>query len=441
MAHNHSLEPHFYSFGKTVRQAGQWDQNTVAPPVLKVPKVFISYSQDSPEHVDRVLEISNNLRARGIDCTIDQYEISPPEGWPRWCENQIEQADFVLVVCTEKYYSRFRGKDKKGVGLGAKWEGAVITQDLYDAEASNTKFIPVVFTTRDTKYIPKVLRSPSRYDVSIEAEYISLYRHLTNQPSTLKPELGNLRPMPPLARRPGFSTSETERKDEADLQSPVSDEEQVASQTKPVTRIQPPVRDVGDIRLRNRRPGGGLPTDFRPILFVNPHEDMPSPVVDLIRTWGAASAAVMHCCIVAHYQMDVELSLLEIEEAFAVGVEAEKDSTVWIRGDELWCSPVVRRPDELFREDWAVLRQLRPRNIEMDLFADEFDRLLDRPNLLFMLDFSRLTSNNLQRLDDPNQESRRAAIIDGVGAFLRNISIRGHRAVIGLPRHLLGLVD
>jgi SEFIR domain len=37
------------------------------------PKVLISYSHDSPEHAQHVLELANRLRADGIDCTIDQY--------------------------------------------------------------------------------------------------------------------------------------------------------------------------------------------------------------------------------------------------------------------------------------------------------------------------------------------------------------------------------
>jgi TIR domain len=65
------------------------------------PKVLISYSHDSPEHKDRVLVLSNRLRGEGIDCTIDQYLLVPPEGWPRWMEKQIRESDFVLMVCTE----------------------------------------------------------------------------------------------------------------------------------------------------------------------------------------------------------------------------------------------------------------------------------------------------------------------------------------------------
>ena len=72
------------------------------------PKVFISYSHDDRPHQDRILNLSNRLRRDGIDCRIDQYEISPPQGWPRWMDEQIEEADYVLVVCTQEYHQRFK---------------------------------------------------------------------------------------------------------------------------------------------------------------------------------------------------------------------------------------------------------------------------------------------------------------------------------------------
>jgi SEFIR domain len=209
-----------------------------ASPYLKLPKVFISYSHDSPDHIDRVLGISNRLRADGVDCNIDQYEVSPSEGWPRWTADQIEQADFVLVVCTEKYSQRFRAKEGVGVGLGVKWEGAVITQDLYDAEAYNTKFIPVIFVPQDAKYIPNVLRGATRYEVGAKDGYDSLYRHLTNQRSIVKPQLGNLRPMPPLARKQEFSALETVREDKAKLQNRAAKNGQVENQTQSFTGLR-----------------------------------------------------------------------------------------------------------------------------------------------------------------------------------------------------------
>jgi hypothetical protein len=93
---------------------------------VEAPKVFISYSHDSSNHAERVLALSDRLRKDGIDCHIDQYEMFPAEGWPRWMENRIEWADFVLVVCTEIYNLRFRGKALSGQGKGVKWEGAIL---------------------------------------------------------------------------------------------------------------------------------------------------------------------------------------------------------------------------------------------------------------------------------------------------------------------------
>ncbi len=49
-------------------------------------QVFNSYSHDSAEHIKQVLELSNKIRSDGIDCNLDQYVNSPPEGWPRWME-------------------------------------------------------------------------------------------------------------------------------------------------------------------------------------------------------------------------------------------------------------------------------------------------------------------------------------------------------------------
>lgn len=157
------------------------------------PKVFISYSHDSPEHSDRVRELSDRLRADGIDCILDQYELSPPEGWPRWMTNQIDDADFVLMICTKTYHDRVMAKEKPGIGLGVRWEGNLIYQDIYDAETLNTKFIPVLLEAGEVADIPKPWRGVARYLVHTAEGYEDLYRRLTNQPEHTKPVLGKVR--------------------------------------------------------------------------------------------------------------------------------------------------------------------------------------------------------------------------------------------------------
>lgn len=164
-----------------------------------VPRVFISYSHDSAEHADRVLAFANRLRADGIDAWIDQYEPSPPEGWPVWLKNQIVQADFVLVIASPLYKARFRSEET-GRGVGVAWEGALIELQLYVGEK---RFIPVVFSRDDIDTIPSLLSEFTHYDLGSEQAYEDLLRRLTGQPKTLVPALG---PSRPLEKRPRRST-------------------------------------------------------------------------------------------------------------------------------------------------------------------------------------------------------------------------------------------
>lgn len=165
------------------------------------PTVFISYSHDSKEHQDRVLELSNNLRSEGIDCSLDQYEDSPPEGWPKWMDRQVKNSDFVLVICTKTYYNRVMGDDDKGLGI--KWESTLIYQQLYNAGSNNIKFIPVIFEDGLFENIPEPLQGATYYNVDDPEEFDKLYWRLRGV-KTKKPELGKLRELPVKERKTLF---------------------------------------------------------------------------------------------------------------------------------------------------------------------------------------------------------------------------------------------
>src|SRR5512144_2930930 len=165
------------------------------------PKVFISYSHDTVAHQERVLDLADRLRADGIDAEIDQYNDSPPESWPCWCERQIETADVVLMVCTETYHRRVRGEEEPGKGLGVVWEAAIIRQRIYDGGAVSTKFVPVLFADGSPEHIPTPVRGWSRYVVDTEDGYDGLYRRLTGQPRLPRPALGTIRTLPTRDRR------------------------------------------------------------------------------------------------------------------------------------------------------------------------------------------------------------------------------------------------
>jgi tetratricopeptide (TPR) repeat protein len=169
-------------------------------PADMAPQVFISYSHDNQEHMDRLWDLSERLRRDGVDCRIDQQEESPAEGWPRWCKHEIRDADFVLVACTENYRPRYEGEEGEGVGLGGQWEGYVITQRLYRDQGRNTKFIPILFSGSDSQYIPDELDGVSRYDLSKPDGYEKLFRRVTEQPERkASPVAAEVRKVPTLA--------------------------------------------------------------------------------------------------------------------------------------------------------------------------------------------------------------------------------------------------
>jgi SEFIR domain len=173
------------------------------------PKVFISYSHDSTVHKDRVLSLADQLRKNGVDCSIDQNETSPEKGWQRWMLNEIEVANFVLVVCSELHDRRFKGEEEVGKGKGATWEAAAIIQELYDASGYNSKFIPILLEANDSQFIPSPLRSATYYMPMTTEGYNSLYGRLTNQPPTPKQELGEFRKLDKRDRKQLFSDSST----------------------------------------------------------------------------------------------------------------------------------------------------------------------------------------------------------------------------------------
>lgn len=171
------------------------------------PKVIVSYSHDSPEHMDRVLDLANRLRADGIDCALDQYESSPPEGWPRWTDRHVRTADFVLLVCTATYRRRVLGEEEPSKGLGVRWEGHLIYQHLYDLGTVNHRFVPVLLEGGDPAHIPEPVRGVAHYRPHTAEGYEELYRRLTNQPRHVKPVLGKLRALPPKERHPNFPSA------------------------------------------------------------------------------------------------------------------------------------------------------------------------------------------------------------------------------------------
>ncbi len=166
--------------------------------------IFISYSHDSDEHRERVLGLSERLRADGIETILDRYveSGSPPDGWPRWMQDALDKATHVVCVCTETYHRRFLGREVPGKGKGVDWEGALMTQSLYEARSVSTKFIPVLFARTDEPYVPGPLRGQTFYVVDSDASYEALYDALLNQSGVVPGPVGTPKRKPRATGQP-----------------------------------------------------------------------------------------------------------------------------------------------------------------------------------------------------------------------------------------------
>ncbi len=163
--------------------------------IMRDVTVFISYSHDSQAHLERVLGLSERLRMDGIPIILDRYveKGSPPEGWPRWMLNGLDNATQVLCVCTETYYRRFRGLEVPEKGKGVALEGALLTQYLYDNRSRTNKFVPVLFEKADEPHIPELLRLKTHYLLDSEDGYQALYDALLDQSGVQPGVVGELK--------------------------------------------------------------------------------------------------------------------------------------------------------------------------------------------------------------------------------------------------------
>lgn len=127
----------------------------------KIIKVFISYAHEGDMR-EKVKELADWLRERGVQPITDHlYENKPPEiGWPAWMQQSIEDSDLVLVVCTKRYKQIVEKRAApKGGGRGVAWEGAIITDHLYQSHMLNKKFYPILPEGGDPEDIPRFLKN------------------------------------------------------------------------------------------------------------------------------------------------------------------------------------------------------------------------------------------------------------------------------------------
>lgn len=155
---------------------------------MNIPKVFITYSHDSIEHKKWVLELAIRLRNNGIDAILDQFELKPGDDLPYFMETNLESADRVIMVCSERYVE----KANKGEG-GVGYEKMILTSTLLKKIDEN-KIIPLI-KQNGSSLLPTFLKSKLYINFSKQDDYEfsfdELIRTIHKSPIFVKPPVGN----------------------------------------------------------------------------------------------------------------------------------------------------------------------------------------------------------------------------------------------------------
>lgn len=154
---------------------------------MAVPKAFVSYSHDSEEHKQWVFNLAQKLISKGVDVSLDLWDLRPGGDLPEFMERHLQKADKVLMVCTENYV---RKADAGEGGVG--YEKMIVTADLLK-KISSEKVIPLIRQPAGRTATPAFL-STKRYlnfaDNQFEFSFDELVRTLHNAPLFVKPEIG-----------------------------------------------------------------------------------------------------------------------------------------------------------------------------------------------------------------------------------------------------------
>lgn len=155
---------------------------------MKAPSVFISYSHDSEDHKAWVLRLAVELRERGVDATLDQWDLAPGQDVAAFMQKGILDADRVILVCSEVYVRKAEG----GTG-GVGFERLIVTGEVVQ-NIDTRKFIPLVRANPAEPRIPRFLGPRLYIDFNDEAAYEAkreeLLRELLGAPANVKPPLG-----------------------------------------------------------------------------------------------------------------------------------------------------------------------------------------------------------------------------------------------------------
>jgi hypothetical protein len=163
---------------------------------LKPPRVFISYARESEAHSEEVFRLYEVLRASGVDAVIDRVNEARRQDWTLWMTEELQLADFIVVVASDEYKLRAEGRVPPDRGRGLQQETSIIRGMLTGNHARWTeRILPVLLPGHRWEEIPLWLGAPAtgyfQVNPADAAGFDMLLRVLLAQPYYVEPPLGS----------------------------------------------------------------------------------------------------------------------------------------------------------------------------------------------------------------------------------------------------------
>lgn len=152
------------------------------------PRAFVSYSWDSQEHVNWVLQLATRLRANGVDVVLDRWDTDLGSDLSLFMERAADTAYRVIAVASEAYVQK---ADLATGGVG--YERKMVTPSLM-ADLHGKRVIPIL-RENPAAQLPRFLGAAKYVDLRAnpysESAYFELLQDLWGVEPTPKPPLGS----------------------------------------------------------------------------------------------------------------------------------------------------------------------------------------------------------------------------------------------------------
>lgn len=141
----------------------------------KPPRLFLSYSHDSQQHKDWVLQLASRLVANGVDVLLDQWDLRLGANVQQFMESASVDSDRVLAICTPEYVEK--ANDLRG---GVGYEKTILTAEMMKDLKSN-RIIPLIRSNETDNILPRFLLGKMYIDFRQNELYEVKYSELIHE--------------------------------------------------------------------------------------------------------------------------------------------------------------------------------------------------------------------------------------------------------------------